>query len=101
MAASSGFLKIVTTWLPFQGISVQSLIHGDNTFVTCMKDLNNMVFLTDLIFWNKETTSKTFGTSLKWTINHSYKMYVIINFVKLSKWITSFIVYKPSPLWVS
>ena len=50
MAASSGFLKIVTTLLPFQGISVQSLIHGDNTFVTCMKDLNNVVFLTDLIF---------------------------------------------------
>ena len=49
MAASSGFLKIVATWLAFQGISVQSLIHGDNTFVTCMKDLNNMVFLTDLI----------------------------------------------------
>ena len=58
-----------------------------------MKDLNNMVFLTDLIFWNKETTSKIFGTSL--TINHSYKMYVIINFVKLSKWITSFILCKP------
>ena len=30
-------------------ISVQSSIHGDNTFVTCMKGISDIVFLTDLI----------------------------------------------------
>ena len=30
-------------------VSVQSSIHGDNTFVTCMKGLSDIVFLTYLI----------------------------------------------------
>ena len=30
-------------------LPVQSSIHGDNTFVTCMKGLSEIAFLTDLI----------------------------------------------------